>query len=51
MGMHSPFEVVSKADVYMAYQAYRAFMQEFGATPKTATRKKRNVKKASKMEK
>jgi aspartyl aminopeptidase len=33
MGMHSPFEVVSKADVYMAYKAYRAFMQEFGATP------------------
>jgi aspartyl aminopeptidase len=51
MGMHSPFEVVSKADVYMAYQAYRAFMQEFGTTPKTETRKKRNVKKASKKEK
>lgn len=45
MGMHSPFEVVSKADVYMAYQAYRAFMQEFGATPKNAARKKRATKK------
>jgi len=32
MGMHSPFEVVSKVDVYMAYQAYQAFMQEFGAS-------------------
>ncbi|MGI6452722.1 MAG: aminopeptidase [Syntrophomonadaceae bacterium] len=25
LGMHSPFEVVSKADVYMAYKAYKAF--------------------------
>jgi len=29
LGMHSPFEVVSKADVYMSYKAYRAFMQSF----------------------
>ncbi|NLV15661.1 MAG: aminopeptidase [Syntrophomonadaceae bacterium] len=29
LGMHSPFEVASKADVYSAYKAYRAFMQEF----------------------
>lgn len=27
LSMHSPFEIVSKADVYMAYRAYRAFMQ------------------------
>lgn len=26
-GMHSPFEVVSKADVYSAYQAYKAFFK------------------------
>lgn len=45
MGMHSPFEVVSKADVFMAYKAYRAFMQEFGTTPKTAARKKRASRK------
>ncbi|MBO8159652.1 aminopeptidase [Thermosyntropha sp.] len=29
LGMHSPFEVVSKADVYMAYKGYKAFMQSF----------------------
>lgn len=29
LGMHSPFEVCSKADVYMAYKAYQAFMQRF----------------------
>lgn len=29
LGMHSPFELVSKADVYMSYKAYRAFMQSF----------------------
>ncbi|MDD2585071.1 MAG: aminopeptidase [Syntrophomonadaceae bacterium] len=29
LGMHSPFEVVSKADVYMAYRAYKSFMQSF----------------------
>lgn len=34
LGMHSPFEVVSKADVYMGYKAYRAFMQDFGANAK-----------------
>ncbi|MGS0765933.1 aminopeptidase [Syntrophomonas curvata] len=45
MGMHSPFEVVSKADVYMAYKAYRAFMQEFGAIPQPAARKKRASRK------
>lgn len=32
LGMHSPFEVSSKMDVYMAYLAYRVFMQKF--TPK-----------------
>jgi aspartyl aminopeptidase len=26
LGMHSPFEVASKADIYMAYRAYRAFL-------------------------
>jgi aspartyl aminopeptidase len=25
LAMHSPFEVVSKADVYMAYRTFRAF--------------------------
>lgn len=29
LGMHSPFEVSSKADVYMAYKGYREFMQGF----------------------
>ncbi|MEA1961562.1 MAG: aminopeptidase [Bacillota bacterium] len=29
LGMHSPFEISSKADVYMAYKAYKAFMQDF----------------------
>lgn len=29
LGMHSPFEVASKLDVYMAYLGYKAFMQEF----------------------
>lgn len=29
LGMHSPFEVTSKADVYMAYKAYKAFLQQF----------------------
>ncbi len=29
MGMHSPFEIVSKADLYMSFKAYRAFMQDF----------------------
>ncbi|HEX3012065.1 MAG TPA: aminopeptidase, partial [Syntrophomonadaceae bacterium] len=29
LGMHSPFEVASKADVYMAYKAYKAFLQNF----------------------
>jgi len=27
LGMHSPFEVISKADLYMAYKAYSAFFQ------------------------
>lgn len=27
MGMHSPYEVVSKADVYMTKKAYKAFME------------------------
>lgn len=26
LGMHSPFEVASKVDVYMAYRAYQAFL-------------------------
>ncbi|MEN6350215.1 MAG: aminopeptidase [Syntrophomonas sp.] len=29
LGMHSPFEVASKADVFMSYRAYKVFMQEF----------------------
>lgn len=29
LGMHSPFEVVSKADVFMACQAYKAFLQSY----------------------
>ncbi|HWQ76734.1 MAG TPA: aminopeptidase [Syntrophomonas sp.] len=29
LGMHSPFEVASKADVYMSYKAYRAFLQNY----------------------
>lgn len=29
LGMHSPFEVASKVDVYSAYKAYRVFMQNF----------------------
>ena len=28
LSMHSPFEVTSKADIYMAYKAYRAFMED-----------------------
>ena len=29
--MHSPFEVSSKVDVYMAYQAYKVFMEKFSS--------------------
>ncbi len=29
LGMHSPYEVASKADIYSTYKAYRAFMREF----------------------
>lgn len=29
LGMHAPMEIASKADVYMAYKAYKAFMQKF----------------------
>ncbi|MFY9324697.1 MAG: aminopeptidase [Syntrophomonadaceae bacterium] len=29
LGMHSPFEVASKADIYMAYKAYNAFFNSF----------------------
>jgi aspartyl aminopeptidase len=29
LGMHSPFEVASKADTFMSYKGYRAFMQDF----------------------
>ncbi|MFZ5597856.1 MAG: aminopeptidase [Bacillota bacterium] len=28
LGMHSPFEVAGKADIYMAYKAYRAFLEK-----------------------
>ncbi|HAV92723.1 TPA: aminopeptidase, partial [candidate division WOR-3 bacterium] len=27
LGMHSPFEIVSKADLYETYKAYRAFFE------------------------
>lgn len=27
LGMHSPFEVASKGDIYMAYQGYKAFFE------------------------
>jgi aspartyl aminopeptidase len=26
LSMHSPFEVVSKADLFMAFKAYRSFL-------------------------
>lgn len=26
LGMHSPFEIISKVDLYMAYKAYKAFL-------------------------
>ena len=29
LGMHSPFEVASKLDIYMGYVAYKSFMQNF----------------------
>ncbi len=29
LGMHSPFEIASKADVFMSYKGYKAFMQDF----------------------
>ncbi len=29
IGMHSPFEIVSKADLYQTYLAYKAFMEKF----------------------
>ncbi|MGA1790334.1 MAG: aminopeptidase [bacterium] len=28
LGMHSPFEIISKADIYMTYRAYRAFLED-----------------------
>lgn len=28
ISMHAPYELVSKADVYMAYRAYRAFLED-----------------------
>lgn len=28
LGIHSPFEVASKADIYMAYKAYKAFWEQ-----------------------
>jgi aspartyl aminopeptidase len=36
LGMHSPFEVASKLDVYMAYLAYKAFLQKFSARASAA---------------
>ena len=27
LSMHSPFEITSKADIYMAYRAYNVFMK------------------------
>lgn len=30
LSMHSPFELASKGDIYMAYKAYKAFFNEFG---------------------
>ena len=27
LSMHAPFEITSKADIYMAYRAYNAFMK------------------------
>lgn len=29
LSMHSPYEVSSKADIYQAYRAYQAFLQDF----------------------
>jgi len=29
LGMHSPFEVAAKSDIYATFKAYRAFMQKF----------------------
>lgn len=29
LGMHSPFEVAAKSDIYAIYKAYRSFMQKF----------------------
>ena len=28
LSMHSPFEIVSKADVYMAYRTFKAFCED-----------------------
>ncbi|QGU00637.1 Aspartyl aminopeptidase [Candidatus Syntrophocurvum alkaliphilum] len=28
LGMHSPFEIASKADIYMSYKAYKAFFKD-----------------------
>ena len=28
LSMHAPFEIAAKADVYMAYLAYRAFLRD-----------------------
>jgi aspartyl aminopeptidase len=28
LNMHSPFELASKADIYMAYRAYAAFYRD-----------------------
>lgn len=30
LSMHSPFEIVSKADVYMAYLTFKAFCEDAG---------------------
>ncbi|MGA1840582.1 MAG: aminopeptidase [bacterium] len=29
LGMHSPCEIISKADLYMTYKAYKAFLESF----------------------
>jgi aspartyl aminopeptidase len=29
LGMHSPFEIVSKADLYQTYLAYLAFIKDY----------------------
>ena len=28
MGMHSPYEIISKADLYETYRSYKAFLKD-----------------------